>query len=174
MAVTAIVELIRAVLAPINRESEMSILDSGKRSISMGLFQRLAPSWGPCWTWKAGLDSDGYGAFWFDGKTLSASRFSLSLIGTDIPLGMQPDHLCKVKKCINPSHLEVVTPRQNVLRTDSPPALNARKTHCSNGHPLSGDNLYQQGTRRRVCITCRRKHRIGAYWKQPAELRRFA
>jgi len=66
------------------------------------------------------------------------------------------DHLCRVKLCINPAHLEYVTSAENVRRGFSPFMLNARKTHCSHGHRLDGDNLfYDQG--KRQCLTCHRR-----------------
>ena len=132
------------------------------------------PELGHCWLWLAGCSGDGYGAFWFEGKTVRAHRFSLWLVGRNIPEGMQPDHLCEVTICIRPEHIKVTTPRDNVRRTDSPPAENARKTHCLNGHLLSGNNLYTQGVRRRVCITCRRQRRMARYWSLSKQERRFA
>ena len=117
------------------------------------------PELGPCWIWTAGCSGDGYGAFWLLGKIVRAHRLSLTFSGVDIPEGMQPDHLCEITKCVRPSHLNVTTPQNNVLRTDSPPAVNARKTHCINGHPLSGDNLVVIPNRRRQCLECRRDNR---------------
>jgi hypothetical protein len=70
-----------------------------------------------------------------------------------IPLGKEPDHLCRVRRCCNPDHMELVTSRENVLRGVSPAANNARKTHCNRGHELTGNNvrIYKN---RRICLAC--------------------
>jgi len=112
------------------------------------------PELGPCWIWMAGCSGDGYGAFWFNGKTVRSHRFSLQLIGRDIPEGMQPDHLCDVTRCINPAHLKVTTPRENVLRSSSPVANNANKTACAKGHPFEGENLIIRKGGKRGCREC--------------------
>lgn len=63
------------------------------------------------------------------------------------------DHLCGVKACVRPEHLEAVTQGENVRRAA------ARKTHCPKGHPYSGPNLYvRPGTNNRLCRSCMRKH----------------
>ncbi|MFE0326316.1 HNH endonuclease [Streptomyces sp. NPDC058960] len=74
-----------------------------------------------------------------------------------IPDGMQLDHLCRERRSVRPDHLEPVTLVQNVMRGESPTAVNARKTHCRRGHGLDGDNLYVKPDGRRVCVTCRRE-----------------
>lgn len=75
-----------------------------------------------------------------------------------IPDGLVLDHLCRVRNCVNPAHLEPVTNRENILRGDSPSAQNARKTRCIRGHELSGENLYQKPDGNRQCRECQRMH----------------
>ena len=83
-----------------------------------------------------------------------------AMIFGEVPKGLQLDHLCRVRDCVNPYHLEAVTQQENILRGESASAKHARKTHCINGHPLSGDNLYlrpDRGDRAgRACRECQR------------------
>lgn len=73
-----------------------------------------------------------------------------------IPDGLQIDHLCRNKVCCNPHHLEPVTARENILRSNGQGAVNARKTHCIHGHPLEGDNLVIGLDGARRCLVCLR------------------
>lgn len=113
-----------------------------------------------CWTWTACRTSDGYGQIkgHRTRKLWYAHRVSYELVNGPIPDGLQIDHLCRNPSCVNPEHLEAVTPRRNTMRSRSLTAKLARQTHCKRGHPLSGDNLYQSALRRgqRQCLTCRR------------------
>lgn len=97
-----------------------------------------------CWLWEKAL-INGYGVFTIrrgeKKTTKQAHRASYEHFVGPIPEGYQVDHLCKVTYCCNPKHLEAVTPRENVLRSDNYIAVNTRKTHCVNGHELSGHNL---------------------------------
>ncbi len=94
-----------------------------------------------CWLWKGALCWDGYAQFRLYGKFPKAHRVSYELLVGNIPEGMTLDHLCRVRHCVNPSHLEVVTLRENLLRGNAVSAINARKRECIRGHSLSGENL---------------------------------
>lgn len=71
-----------------------------------------------CWNWNGSLDRDGYGRFG-RGETTKAHRIVWIKKKGEIPEGMHLDHLCKNRKCVNPKHLEIVTPKQNVRRSDT-------------------------------------------------------
>lgn len=122
------------------------------------LYILLVPS--GCIEWTGRIDRYGYGQFGPGGRNVAnvgAHRWSYEHHVGPIPAGYQVDHLCRNRKCVNPDHLEAVTPRENVLRSASPASANARKTHCSEGHPLSGDNIYSYpDSYKRVCKTCKK------------------
>jgi hypothetical protein len=109
-----------------------------------------------CWEWTAGISSNGYPNFWLDGVTQSAHRLSYELFVGPIPDGLHLDHLCRVRHCVRPSHLEPVTAQENVLRGEGIPAHAARKTHCDNGHPFDQANTYMHPSGQRMCRACRR------------------
>jgi len=113
-----------------------------------------------CWLWTKHKMPNGYARFWVDGIQVYAHRFSFALMHGQIAEGLTVDHACRVRHCVNPSHLEVVTRRENVLRGVGITAKRARKTHCPQGHPYSGSNLYQIG-RHRQCRTCQKVRDIG-------------
>lgn len=116
-----------------------------------------------CWIWTGGLSS-GYGNFHNGFTQCMAHRFSYESYRGPIANGMDIDHLCRVRCCVNPWHLEVVTRRENVLRGIGPCAINAKKLHCVNGHELAGDNLYIWSGKRR-CKSCRRDVNRKWYWR---------
>ena len=106
-----------------------------------------------CWLWTRTLNR-GYGSFRSGaGKTTTAHRASYQMLKGAIPDGLQLDHLCRVRNCVNPDHLEPVTLKENVLRGVGITAENKSKTHCVRGHALEGFNLQWAGTQRR-CRTC--------------------
>lgn len=106
---------------------------------------------GDCWLWTGRLDRDGYGKY---GDYLAHRLVYLHLVG-HLPEGLVSDHQCRVRRCVNPDHLEFVPDRVNVARGVSLSALNARKTSCKRGHPFSPENTYVYG-RSRTCRICNR------------------
>lgn len=111
-----------------------------------------------CWIWQGLVGNSGYGRFTTARKHLAyAHRVAYEIHhAEEIPVGMQVDHLCHVKLCVNPSHLRVVTPRTN---TNSQRKPRARITHCPQGHAYEGGNLLEytdrKGYTRRSCRACR-------------------
>lgn len=95
-----------------------------------------------CWLWTGRQRHDGYGQYsWYhEGavRTTTPHRIAYSILVSDVPRDLQLDHLCRVKNCVNPAHLEPVTPRVNSLRSNSIPAINARREVCQRGHEFTG------------------------------------
>lgn len=106
--------------------------------------------WNDCHLWQGPLDKDGYGSFFFKRKPRRAHRVSYYLHLGDIPAGMVIDHSCGRRNCVNPSHLRVLTVRENALENSRGiGAVNAKKTHCKFGHLL--DRKYGK---QRYCSIC--------------------
>lgn len=111
-----------------------------------------------CWNWIAGKISTGYGELKINGMDLLAHRVSYEIHKGKIPDGLELDHLCRNRICVNPNHLEAVTHKQNNVRgmVGLKTGLKQKsKTHCPLGHPYSGDNLYiNNKTYKRACKKC--------------------
>lgn len=127
-----------------------------KVPIADRFFKFVDKSQDGCWNWKGGLYHHGYGAFSdANRKPVRAHRFSYELHKGKIPKGLTIDHLCKNTSCVNPEHLEAVTIKVNVLRSDSFVAINARKTECKRGHDIMNpENYYRTKLGGRACKIC--------------------
>lgn len=116
-----------------------------------------------CWVWQSADNGTGYGVKWANGRQGVAHRWMYEKLVGPIPEGLQLDHLCRNRKCVNPEHLEPVTNRENGLRGTSPAAKNARKTHCLRGHPFDEVNTYWEPSRAgRACRECKRQQQRAA------------
>lgn len=121
-----------------------------------------------CWLWLGRLSRQG-GYGWFDLRrdARKAHRVSYELHRGPIPGGLEMDHLCRVRRCVNPHHLEPVTHAINVTR-----GLGSHykyKTHCVNGHVFSDDNLYKTRPNR-DCKTCARDRSKRRYLQSKKEV----
>jgi hypothetical protein len=118
--------------------------------------QRFDSKWTPepntgCWLWFATINADGYGRVSRDGRNQLAHRVSYELRRGTIPEGLCIDHLCRVRRCVNPDHMEVVTKGVNTLRGETIPAAHAARSTCRFGHPLTKPDW----SPKRLCHTCR-------------------
>jgi len=114
-----------------------------------------------CWVWTNATE-EGYGRIRVGGagsKRTPAHRAMYEIVVGPIPDGLQLDHLCRNRACINPDHLDPVTLVENVLRGDGITATQARRTHCKRGHEYDAVRSDGKG---RICTTCRRERRVPA------------
>jgi hypothetical protein len=111
----------------------------------------------PCWLWTGPLMPNGYGKWRLPGRReRPAHLLSYEHYIGAMPYGLQLDHLCRVRACVNPAHLEPVTASVNTDRQDH---ANRRKDSCPRGHPyaLDEDGAFVRGRDgRRRCAECRR------------------
>jgi hypothetical protein len=106
-----------------------------------------------CWNWTGCLNDKGYGLISFGGRNYRAHRIVWELFNGPFPRGLEADHLCRNRRCVNPAHIEPVTHQENMRRGNGG-AHFAAKTHCPQGHPYAGDNLYTRSDGARVCKAC--------------------
>ena len=109
-----------------------------------------------CWIWMLSVNHQGYGLFWVDGQYVATHRWSYEHFIKPIPEGLQIDHLCRRRDCVNPSHLEPVTARENRRRS--------MKDHCAHGHRWTTATTYMDKRGQRNCIPCHRL--LTKQWKE--------
>lgn len=109
-----------------------------------------------CIDWTRSIRRDGYGRIFVGGAARLAHKIAYEVEHGPVRPGLHLDHLCRNPKCINPDHLEPVSPRENIIRGVGPTAINAAKTHCKHGHEFSPSNTYVNGKGNRSCRACNR------------------
>lgn len=108
-----------------------------------------------CWIWTGRLNHNGYSKIHYNGKHTNAHRVVYELLVGKIPEGLEIDHLCRNRACVNPKHLEPVTHIENIARATK---HLKRKQFCKNGHPFSPENTAprnHKGKDWRICKLCR-------------------
>ncbi len=120
-----------------------------------------------CWLWRGVVHPTGYGYCYVPGRSSPARvhRLAYEALVGPIPEGLTIDHLCRVRNCINPDHLEPVTGRENTLRGFAPSAINATKAACARGHVYEEGSMRRDKRGRRFCLTC--KHMTDSNRKRP-------
>lgn len=125
-----------------------------------------------CWLWTAGSErsNHGYGSFRSGTKKVGAHRWAYEFCVGPPPDGLELDHLCRVRHCVNPDHLEPVPHKINALRGFGLPAKNAKKEVCIRGHADWGTRHSGKRAGRRFCRTCQN----GAYRQYYHRKKRYA
>lgn len=117
-----------------------------------------------CWLWCGYLESTGYGRCEVNRVRWRVHRLSYTLRYGDIPNGLVLDHLCRVRNCVNPDHLEAVTSGENSRRGDYSERMGPKVSHCKQGHAYDSANTYVCPRGRRGCRICRRNSAI--LWRE--------
>lgn len=107
-----------------------------------------------CWRWLGCKAKNGYGRLTLNRKALYAHRYAYCMFKGEIPEGLDLDHLCRTRDCVNPAHLEPVTRQVNLLRGETIVASASKATCCPKGHPYLGRNLILKRDGSRACRSC--------------------
>lgn len=125
------------------------------KPIEERLFPRIDAT-GPCWLWTGAKSIGGYGVISQGPRDATGTRMVhravWELLVGEIPDGYELDHLCRVRACCNPDHLELVTRAENVARGSQRAGIN-RKDACIKGHPFTPENT-TRNHRQRFCRAC--------------------
>lgn len=126
-------------------------------------FEKYVEKTDSCWNWTGRVSVNGYGSSSVSWRRLGklAHRTAYKIYVGTIPDGLQIDHLCRNRKCVNPDHLEPVTYIENQRRAPGTFInVHSNKTHCVNGHEYTEDNTYYRQRLgkniERDCKACRR------------------
>lgn len=129
-------------------------------------FLALTSSDGACWRWNGAISNVGYGMFALaHRKNVSAHRFAYQAFVGEITEGLNVHHECRNRWCVNPAHLRLVTPRENLMLDDTPARRNALKTHCSQGHEFTPENTKLRRGGGRACKTCAKLY-LRKWWRR--------
>lgn len=153
----------RTVGAVRSTTSEDAAMNSDDREKVLARFWKKVNKTDTCWLWTGYIGPLGYGRFYMDSRTLQAHRASFILSGRQIPHGLDLDHLCRVRSCVRPDHLEPVTRGENSRRSPfTVTSIHLSRTHCPHGHEYAGENLYVDPRGFRGCRACHReRERVG-------------
>lgn len=114
-----------------------------------------------CWVWNKGRFSSGYGALYVGSNNKPAHRIGYELLIGPIPEGLELDHLCRNRPCVNPWHMEAVTHEENVRRGEAFNAIANFNNVCVRGHQLTDWNVYVKRDGRRQCKACHKAREAG-------------
>lgn len=106
-----------------------------------------------CWEWFGNKNRQGYGKVPFRGRVVVPHRLIYQTVFGEIDRTLVSDHTCENKSCVNPRHIDPVTTKENIFRGTAPASVNARKTHCVNGHEFNQKNTYTLNNMR-ACRVC--------------------
>jgi len=111
-----------------------------------------------CWIWMGWVNDSGYGMIRRQKNNVKehirVHRYVYELLNEPIPKNMTIDHLCRVRLCVNPHHMEIVSPVENVMRGESRAAKAARRDTCAKGHPYTLLNFVARSDGYRGCRIC--------------------
>ena len=131
-------------------------------NLNVEIAEKIEVSSNGCWAWCGYITELGYPLHSIRGKPIRAHRMMYEIVKGKIPDGLELDHLCRNRRCVNPDHLEPVTHAENVLRGESPSAHYAKRDCCSAGHRYSSENttIYRGA---RICKLCVKKRNDDGY-----------
>lgn len=132
----------------------MEYMANNRNTIEKALWDKVTVT-GFCWLFEGWVDKEGYGYARFDLKAQRVHKLAYEQLIGPVPDGLHLDHLCRVRHCVNPDHLEPVTPRENLMRGFTHARVNAEKSHCKNGHEFTPENTLQDD-KQRYCRACAR------------------
>lgn len=111
-----------------------------------------------CWIWTGTVNERGYGRVYSGGRMWIAHRLSWTQVNGPIPAHMFVCHRCDTPSCVNPDHLFLGSPRDNVIDMAAKGRhREQKKTHCAKGHAFAGENLRMNNRGERVCLACKRE-----------------
>lgn len=112
-----------------------------------------------CWIWMGYTHKQGYGRVTVKCKVRNAHRVVYEILRGQIANNLELDHLCRVRCCVNPYHLEAVSHNENLLRGNGLMATYLRRTHCERGHLIHDNNKYFMKNGHWRCKACLRKEK---------------